>query len=278
MATVHANGVELRVNRYRVGAGDDRPVVVFIHGLGIVDHSGLSFTLGMPLAPVADAILYALRGHGHSQVMPSGYRVVDHVADLVALLDALDVEVPVHLVGCSYGGAVAVVTAMRHPDRIASLFLLDPVFPVPGWTERILPMLDAAAAQLSGDYTIEDVMAALGGSSRRKAQAVAARAERLLLRTTLLDDVRSEPVIDPEDYGRIACPVRAVYGDRSEMYPLAEQLTALVPGAEVHVIPGADHLSVFGHTREVGALIRAAVGLPATERGADLIAGSTQDG
>lgn len=276
MATVRANGVDLRVNRYRVGADDDRPVVVFVHGLGIVDHSGLSFTLGMPLAPVADAVLYALRGHGHSQVVPSGYRVVDHVADLVALLDALDVQVPVHLVGCSYGGAVAVVAAMRHPDRVASLFLLDPVIPVPGWPRRILPMLEAAAAQLSGDYTVEDVMAALGGSSRRKAQAVSQRAERLLLHTTLLDDVRSEPALGPDDYGRIACPVQAVYGDRSEMFPLAEQLTALVPAAEVHVIPGADHLSVFGHTREVGALIRAAVGLPAAERRSDVVAGSRE--
>ena len=118
MATVRANGVELRVNRYRVGADGDRPVVVFVHGLGIVDHSGLAFTLGMPLATDAEAILYALRGHGHSEVVASGYRVADHVADLIALLDALGVRAPVHLVGCSYGGAVAVTAAARHPGRV----------------------------------------------------------------------------------------------------------------------------------------------------------------
>ena len=102
MATVHANGVELRVNRYRVGndgLDSGRPVVVFVHGLGIVDHSGLAFTLGMPLATDAETILYALRGHGHSQVVASGYRIADHVADLVGLLDDLGVAEPVHLVG-----------------------------------------------------------------------------------------------------------------------------------------------------------------------------------
>lgn len=274
MATVHANGVELRVNRYRVGPEGHRPVIVFIHGLGIVDHSGLSFTLGMPLAPDADAILYALRGHGHSQVVPSGYRLVDHTADLLALLDALDVDVPVHLVGCSYGGAVAIATAVRHPQRVASLFLIDPVVPAPGWPERILPMLDAAAAQLSGDYTIDDVMAALGGVSRRKAAAVAERAERLLLNTTVLDDVRCEPALADDEFARIACPVLAVYGDRSEMYPLADELLARVPGARVHVIADADHLSVFGHTRELGDQIRRFVGLPAVERG-EPVAGAT---
>ena len=277
MPTVHANGVDLRVNRYRVGPEGKRPVIVFVHGLGIVDHSGLSFTLGMPLAPDADAILYALRGHGHSQVVPSGYRVVDHTADLLALLDALDVGVPVHLVGCSYGGAVAIATAVRHPERVASLFLIDPVVPVPGWPERILPMLDAAAAQLSGDYTVEDVMAALGGVSQRKAAAVAERAERLLLGTTVLDDVRREPALTDDEFARIACPVLAVYGDRSEMFPLADELTARVAGARIHVVPGADHLSVFGHTRELGEQIRAFVGLPAPERG-HLVAGATRPG
>ena len=262
MATVHANGVDLRVNRYRVGDGGERPVVVFVHGLGIVDHSGLAFTLGMPLATDAEAVLYALRGHGHSQVPPTGYRVADHVGDLVGLLDALDIHAPVHLVGCSYGGAVTVTAAARHPGRVASLFLVDPVLPVDGWVERILPMLEPAAAQLRGDYTVEDVQAALGGVSRRKAAAVAERAERLLVHTTVLDDVRAEPPLDPRDFARIRCPVLAVYGDRSEMLPLADALPLLLPRARVHVIPGADHLSVFGHTRELGDLIRASVGLP----------------
>ena len=268
MATVHANGVDLRVNRYRVGHDGGRTVVVFVHGLGIVDHSGLAFTLGMPLATEAETVLYALRGHGHSQVVPSGYRVADHVADLVALLDALGVDQPVHLVGCSYGGAVVVTAAARHAARVASLFLLDPVLPVPGWPERVLALLEPAAARLAGDYTIEDAMAALGGVSRRKAAAAARRAERLLLGTTLLDDVRAEGPLAPGDFAGIDCPVLAVYGERSEMVPQAGALVALVPHAEVRLIEGADHLSVFGHTRELVALIRQAVGLaPVASRG-----------
>ena len=271
MATVHANGVELRVNRYRVGNdGPDsgRPVVVFVHGLGIVDHSGLAFTLGMPLATDAETILYALRGHGHSEVVASGYRIADHVADLVGLLDELGVAEPVHLVGCSYGGAVVVTAAARHPSRVASLFLLDPVLPVPGWPERVLALLEPAAERLAGGYTIEQVMAALGGVSRRKAVAAARRAERLLLGTSLLDDVRGEAPLAERDFARIDCPVLAVYGDRSEMLAQAGGLATLVPQARVQLIEGADHLSVFGHTRELAALIREAVGLaPAASRG-----------
>ena len=256
MATVHANGVDLRVNRYWVGPEGDRPVVVFIHGLGIVDHSGLAFTLGMPLATDADVVLYALRGHGHSEVPPKGYLVTDHVADLVGLLDGLGIDAPVHVVGCSYGGAVATVMAMEHPDRVASLFLLDPLFSTEGWTQRILPTLEAGARMMSRDYTIDEVMTALGLTSRRKAEAVAGRAERLLVGTTLLDDLRSENALGAEDYARIRCPVSAVYGTASEMFPLADVLRTYVPSATIHTIDGADHLGIFGRTKELDPLIR----------------------
>jgi pimeloyl-ACP methyl ester carboxylesterase len=269
MATVRANGVDFRVNRYRVGDAadtDGRPVLVFLHGLGIVDHSGLSFTLGMPLASDADAILYALRGHGHSEIVPSGYRVDDHVADLVALLDALEVAEPVHLVGCSFGGVVATATALEHRDRVASLFFVDPLLPLEGWPARVLPTLEMAAVALSKDWTVDDIMAALGLTSRRKAQAVGERGQALLLGTTLLDDLRREPALAAEDFGRIDCPVTAVFGTASEMYATAGPLQAMVPQTALHTIDGADHLQVFGHAPEIERLIREHLGLPLPER------------
>jgi len=269
MAKVRANGVDFRVNRYRVGDAadtDGRPVLVFLHGLGIVDHSGLSFTLGMPLASDADAILYALRGHGYSEIVPSGYRVDDHVADLVALLDALDVTAPVHLVGCSFGAVVATVTALEHRDRVASLFFVDPLLPTEGWPSRILPTLELGAAALSKEWTVEDIMAGLGLPSRRKAQAVAERGSALLLGTTLLDDLRSEPALPDEAFGRIDCPVTAVFGTASEMYASAGPLQAMVPQTQVHTIADADHLQVFGHAPEIERLIRLHLDLPLPER------------
>ena len=256
MATVQANGVELRVNRYWVGPRDeDRPVVVFIHGLGIVDHSGLSFTLGMPLANVADVVLYALRGHGRSEVPPTGYRLDDHVADLVALLDCLAIDEPVHLVGCSYGGAIATRAAMLHADRVGSVFLLDPLIPSPGWTMMIRAPMETSAAILRRDHTTEEVMDLLGLTSRRKAEAVDARATRFLLGTSVLDDLQAEADLGADDYAAIRCPLSAVFGTGSMMYPLKPVLQDYVPHAEIHEIEGIDHLGIFSLTREVGQLI-----------------------
>jgi pimeloyl-ACP methyl ester carboxylesterase len=269
VATVHANGIDFRVNRYRIGAKQaegpqgsegaegERPVVVFIHGLGIVDHSGLAFTLGMPLAQTAEVVLYALRGHGHSEVPPNGYRVVDHVADLVALLDALDLPGPVRLVGCSYGGAVAMQAAVLHPDRVAALFLIDPLVPDEGWTGRILPWMETAAEGLRGDYSIDEAMETLGLTSRRKAVAVADRAKRLLVGTTVIDDLHSERPFTADEYRGITCPVEAVFGTASMMYVSAGTLKDMVPQATLHTIAGVSHLEVFGRTAELGELIGA---------------------
>lgn len=262
MATVHANGLDFRVNRYRTGPEGPRPIIVFIHGLA-VDNSGWSFTLGMPLATSADVITYALRGHGHSELVPSGYRVADHARDLIALLDAMGITEPVHVVGGSYGGAVGVVAAIERPDRIASLFLIDAQLPVPGWTDLFLPPLERVAEALRGDYTLEQVMQLFDLTSRRKASLLVQRGKRLLHETTVIEDLRTEPPLEPADFARVRCPVLAVYGERSEIHDMAELLPTLVPHAEVHITPGADHKQTFLQPAALRTLIRRFVGLPA---------------
>lgn len=277
MATVHANGIDFRVNRYRTGPEGPRPVVVFVHGLA-VDNSGWSFTLGMPLATSADVVTYALRGHGHSQLVPSGYRLSDHAGDLVALLDALDITEPVHVVGGSYGGAVGIVAAIAHPDRIASLFLIDAQLPVPGWTDLFLGHLERIAESLQGDYSLDQVMQLFDLTSRRKARLLVERGKRLLLDTTLIEDLRTEPPVDPADFARVRCPVLAVYGEQSEIRDMADQLPALVPHAEVVLTPGADHKATFLQPGELRTLIRRFVGLPDADAPAESAGGADPDG
>ncbi|MGH9214600.1 MAG: alpha/beta fold hydrolase [Acidimicrobiales bacterium] len=262
MGTLRVRGVDLRVNRYRSGPDGPRPVIVFVHGLCVVDQSSLSFTLGLPLATHADVILYDLRGHGRSEVVPSGYRVVDHVADLVALLDTLAVHEPVHLVAHSYGGAVAVVAALRHGERVASLTLVDGFLPFRGWGRLIDRTLQSAGRALRHEYSPEDAMRVLGMTSPRKAMAVAARARRLILETTLSRDVRREPPLRRQDYARIRCPVLGIYGDRSPLHPLAGKLRRRLPAAELHILAGADHLLNLERPREVRTLVSRFVGLP----------------
>ena len=79
-----------------------------------------------------DVILLApdLRGRGRSAHLPGPYGLATHVADLVALLDAVGCERVV--VGHSMGGFVAVTLAALHPDRVSRLVLVDGGLPT-GW-------------------------------------------------------------------------------------------------------------------------------------------------
>ena len=74
--------------------------------------------------------------------------------DLVALVDVVSPAGPVHLVGHSFGGLVARVATVRHPERVASLTLMCSGPGALPETQRA--MLDALVAAL-GALPIETV-------------------------------------------------------------------------------------------------------------------------
>ena len=117
--TVSVNGVTLAYREQ--GAGEP---VVLVHGasdLRIWDHQE---------AAVADAfrcIAYSRRyARPNADIEPGvDDQMLPHVEDLAALLNALGAA-PAHLVGHSWGGFVALLTAIRHRNLVRSLVLVEP--------------------------------------------------------------------------------------------------------------------------------------------------------
>jgi len=98
--------------------GSGQPVI-FVHG-GEEAGGATAFAAQAPLAEAYTLVMPDLPGHGHS---PAQGRVS---ADRDALLIADLFDRPVHLVGHSYGGAVALKAAVRRPDKVKSLMLVEP--------------------------------------------------------------------------------------------------------------------------------------------------------
>lgn len=113
-----ANGIELQY--YRTGRG---PPVVLAHGM--YDNGRRWNRLAADLGDAFELVAYDARGHGRSDAPPSGYDMPNRVADLVGLLDALNLDEPI-LVGHSMGAATVAWTAVRHPTRPAGVVLVDP--------------------------------------------------------------------------------------------------------------------------------------------------------
>jgi 3-oxoadipate enol-lactonase len=109
-------------------AGDGDPVV-FIHGFGL--DSRMWDPQWRAFAQRHRVIRYDLRGYGGSSLPEGTY---SHVDDLLALIDSLGTA-PVHLVGLSLGGRVALRVAAQEPQAVRSLTLADPALDGHVWTD-----------------------------------------------------------------------------------------------------------------------------------------------
>jgi len=95
------------------------PKVVFVHG-GEEAGGSVAFASQFPLAHAFTLILPDLPGHGQSPAQ--GHKNAERDALLIANL----LDDGAHLVGHSYGGAVALRVAARRPEVVNSLTLIEP--------------------------------------------------------------------------------------------------------------------------------------------------------
>lgn len=101
--------------------GGEGPPVVILHGLfGSAENWQ---TIARLLASNYHVAAVDLRNHGESPHAPEmSYR--DMAADVIETVDTIGFD-SVHLVGHSMGGKVAMTAALRNPDRVASLCVVD---------------------------------------------------------------------------------------------------------------------------------------------------------
>jgi 2-hydroxymuconate-semialdehyde hydrolase len=118
-----AGGIE--TNYHDVGSGAP---VLLIHGSGPGVTAWANWRLVLPeLAKTGRAIAPDMVGFGYTE-RPAGIQYstdgwVDHA---IGLLDALGIE-QTDLIGNSFGGAIALALAIRHPQRVRRLVLMGSV-------------------------------------------------------------------------------------------------------------------------------------------------------
>src|SRR5437879_7607749 len=121
--TVDLNGV--RIYTRRVGEG---PPVVVLHG-GPGAHHDYLLPQYDRLAHGRELLYYDQRGGGRSPVprdTPVGWR--EHVQDLEAIRGVLGLD-RLTLCGYSWGGLLALLYYLDHPERVARLALVSPASP-----------------------------------------------------------------------------------------------------------------------------------------------------
>ena len=239
-------------------AGEGDPIL-FLHGLGMT-RTGWDAQLEA-LADGHRCVAWDLPGYGASAPLGdfSLVAAADAAAGLVERLGG-----SAHVVGMSMGGMIALELALRHPERVRSLALVDtsPAFGLDGtdpdaWRAARLAPLDAGAR-------IEDFAEPVlrGVMAPNPDPAAVANAVASMLRVPLAglrQSIAALPAHDVRDrMGAIAAPTLVVVGELDEETPpsYAEALAAGIPGARLVVIPGAGHLTPFEAPDALSALLR----------------------
>ena len=180
---------------------------------------------------------------------------------------------PIHLVGHSYGGAVALRFAVQQPERLRSLVLIEPVAFHLLWDEpsdpadrrlfhevrKIAGLVSRAAA--NGDYRsamarFVDYWNGGGAWTRTKPELQAALARRTP--KVALDFWATMTESTPRAaYGRIAVPALVLGGARSPRPTrrIAELVAESLPGSRLQTIEEAGHMLPLTHTEAVNAAV-----------------------
>ena len=237
MNFIEANGVSLR---YAV-EGNGKTLVLIHEMGGTMESWGL-------LAPLLSGkrriVRYDTRGAGFSEKIRGGPLTIDTMtADLIALLDGLGVTGKVALAGTAVGGAIALHTAFRFPDRIAAAIVTSPATAIPP-ANRDAVLARVAKFEAEGVRTVADETAANGYPEELRGDR--ARFEGFRARW-LANDPSSFAAIyrmlagmdlSPE-LPQIKCPVLVIGGefDRGRPPNRVEPIARAIPGALFKVLP-----------------------------------------
>lgn len=129
------------VRMHYIDAPGPEPALVMLHGLS-ANANSFAGLMAAGLSTAHRIVAPDLRGRGRSDKPDAGYAIADHAADVLALMDACELDRAV-LVGHSFGAYVAIYLAAKFPERVIRLVVIDAAITLnPRVAELLKPSLD----------------------------------------------------------------------------------------------------------------------------------------
>jgi 3-oxoadipate enol-lactonase len=254
-STVIANRISIN---YRFDGPEDGPVVMFSNSL-ISNYTMWDDQLEAITGAGYKMLRYDTRGHGGTDAPDTPYSIPMFAADVVGLLDALDIE-KVHFIGLSMGGFIAQLLAANYSDRISSLALCDTACIMPPknlWNDRIAEAQEGGTAALA-DATLGRWFTAPYHASnpdeigRVRAMINASNAIGYIGCARAIRDMDQCDVL-----GKIKTPTIVIVGESDPACPVAsaEVLHQGIEGSTLVIIKEAAHLPNIQQSDEFNSIL-----------------------
>lgn len=255
---IAAAGTEVNV----LCTGRGRRTVVLLHGFG--DTHATWRNVVPVLAGRHRVVALDLPGFGASRALP-GALLDGQVAAIAGVLDALDVDGPVALVGNSMGGAAALRFALAHPERTERVVAIAPAglgVGVPIWWRmlsgqllslrlvlmalEVVPpaLVESVARQIFLRLVTHDPARIDRGTLRELGRRYRTRRDiedLYQLGHRLVAELESGALLDRS--GALDLPLLILWGRQDRLVPVehGEALAALVVGSRLEVLESCGH-------------------------------------
>jgi pimeloyl-ACP methyl ester carboxylesterase len=231
----------------------DLPVVVLVHGA--MDRSR-SFRRVVDHLSDLRVVTYDRRGYGDSVGAEPARGLGDHTADLLEVIGNRRATVVAH----SAASHIAVLAAIEHPDRIASVALWEPAAPwMDFWPEKARESVARiAAAPDPGDVAERGVVAMAGEQAWRRLSESARQHRRAEGVAFVLDMVTG--MSQPYDWTDFNVPRIIGYGASWPHVKTSPQLATILE-CPTFTIEEASHVAHQTHPAEFAAFVRRGVAL-----------------
>ncbi|WP_404383702.1 alpha/beta fold hydrolase [Knoellia locipacati] len=236
----------------------DHPAILLIHGAA-ASMVGWEDGLCERLASRGRFVIrYDQRDTGRSTVSTGGrpaYDMRDLADDALGILDVLGVE-RAHVVGRSMSGGTALILAVDHPDRVASVTFMSTTTggdDLPGPSPAFLRAVEAPAPDVDDraawvEWVVEVIRAYNGESPLFDEAHVRRHVELDMERSADPGAGANHFTIETRGpvrggFADVAVPALVVHGEVDPVFPLAHgrALRDAIPGARLVVLEGAGH-------------------------------------